>query len=424
MMMMLMISGVRHLVLFLIFILFVCLLACDLFFYLLVVKDDAFRKPPPLRGCEFWFDFRTDVLEESFQIERYCEIVWTILNEKKQVDELVGSSDSDKTLSAATLPDADTSSAKSSLDEDENTSSISDAKTSETKDSTNDTEEADLEARLKPQETEPNDAITVEVAEDGDTPPCSPVLALASTIEEAEEHSCSSFVTHQALENKSPSAISQENNESSTLKPLVESREKANAEDGHILKDQQQKQKQNESLQDIETASEPFTTESLLEMCEEPEKSKRSIIPEAVMKTVVVKEEPIINMLTEARIKKAEESLNPPPGSVVLIKKRKRHSNTSLIRYTKQKGPSVPLPLSASTLDLIDRIRQRGGGKKTIMGGEEEPVILISELHDKTGKELRSIAKELKVTRYYKMNKEDLLQHCIMQLKLKPNRLQ
>lgn len=70
----------------------------------------------------------------------------------------------DKTLSAATLPDADTSSAKSSLDEDENTSSISDGKTSETKDSTNDTEEADLEARLKPQETAANDAITVEVS--------------------------------------------------------------------------------------------------------------------------------------------------------------------------------------------------------------------------------------------------------------------
>lgn len=252
-----------------------------------------------------------------------------------------------------------------------------------------------------------------QVGEDGDTS-SSPVLG--NKIVEAEEHSCSSFVTHQAPENKSPSAISQENNESSTLTPLVETREKANAtnEDGEILKDQR------DSLQEIETASEPFTTESLLEMCDEPEKSKR-LIPA----TVVVKEEPIMNMLTEARIK-AEESLNPPPGSAVLIKKRKRPtSNTSLIRNTKQKGPSVPLPLSASTLDLIDRIRQRGGGgKKTIMGGEEEPAILISELHDKTGKELRSIAKELKVTRYYKMKKEDLLQHSIMQLKLKPNQLQ
>lgn len=397
----------------------------------LVVKDDAFRKPP-LRGCEFWFDFRTDVLEESFQIERYCEIVWAILNEKKRVDEIVeldkdvassgsgdiggGSSDSDKTLSA-TIPDADTSSSKSSPDEDENTSSISDALTTETKDST---EAIDPETSLKPQETEPHDLITVEVindgqvGEDGDTS-SSPVLG--NKIVEAEEHSCSSLVTQQAPEIKSPSAISQENNESSTLTPLVETREKANAtnEDGEILKDQR------DSLQEIETASEPFTTESLLEMCDEPEKSKRLIIPA----TVVVKEEPIMNMLTEARIK-AEESLNPPPGSPVLIKKRKRPtSNTSLIRNTKQKGPSVPLPLSASTLDLIDRIRQRGGGgKKTTMGGEEEPAILISELHDKTGKELRSIAKELKVTRYYKMKKEDLLQHSIMQLKLKPNQLQ
>lgn len=46
-----------------------------------------------LRVFPFWVVL-VDVLEESFQIERYCEIVWTILNEKKQVDELVGSSDS------------------------------------------------------------------------------------------------------------------------------------------------------------------------------------------------------------------------------------------------------------------------------------------------------------------------------------------
>lgn len=29
------------------------------------------------------------MLEESFQMERYCEIVWAILNEKKRVDEIV-----------------------------------------------------------------------------------------------------------------------------------------------------------------------------------------------------------------------------------------------------------------------------------------------------------------------------------------------
>lgn len=68
----------------------------------------------------------------------------------------------DKTLSA-TIPDADTSSSKSSLDEDENTSSISDALTTETKDST---EAIDPETSLKPQETEPHDLITVEVCND------------------------------------------------------------------------------------------------------------------------------------------------------------------------------------------------------------------------------------------------------------------
>ena len=46
-----------------------------------------------LRVFPFWVVL-VDVLEESFQIERYCEIVWAILNEKKQVAELVGSSDS------------------------------------------------------------------------------------------------------------------------------------------------------------------------------------------------------------------------------------------------------------------------------------------------------------------------------------------
>ncbi|KAF2537792.1 hypothetical protein F2Q68_00023112, partial [Brassica cretica] len=61
---------------------------------------------------------------------------------------------------------------------------------------------------------------------DGDTP-CSHVFALASKIDEAEEHSCSSLVTQQvfypiqqATKSKSPSAISNENNESSTLRQL------------------------------------------------------------------------------------------------------------------------------------------------------------------------------------------------------------
>ncbi|KAF8088372.1 hypothetical protein N665_0544s0019 [Sinapis alba] len=411
----------------------------------LVVKDDTFRKP--LRGYEFWFDFRTDVLEESVQIERYCELVWTILNEKKkqvaaEIDELgkyvassgsgdVCSSDSDKAVTAI-LPNADTSSAKSSLDEDENTSSISNSLTNDTKGSTNDIEEVDLETSLKPQETAANGAITAEVVEDVDTS-CSPVLE--NKIVEAEEHSCSSLVTHQVsdpikqlTENKSPSAISQENNESFTLKPLVETSDQANAtnEEGEeeVLKDQQQ-QKQRDSLQDIVTASEPFTTESLLEMCDEPEQDRESPCDEAVK--TIVKEELIIDMLSEARIKVESKALLNPPGSV-LIKKRKRTSNissnkgtnTSLIRNTKQKpteskpkGPSVPAQLSASTLDLIDRLRRQRGGKT--MG---EPVILISELNDKTGKELRSIAKELKITHYYKLKKEDLLQRCIMQLKL------
>lgn len=70
-------------------------------------------------------------------------------------------------------------------------------------------------------------------------------------------------------------------------------------------------------------------------MCEESEKSKRLIIFEVVMKIVVVKEELIINMFIEVRIKKVEESLNFFFGLVVLIKKRKRYFNISLIRYIK-----------------------------------------------------------------------------------------
>lgn len=71
----------------------------------------------------------------------------------------------DKTLSAAILPDADTSSAKSALDE-ENTSSISDAQTIETTDSSNDTEDIVLETILKPQETVANGPLTLEVCKD------------------------------------------------------------------------------------------------------------------------------------------------------------------------------------------------------------------------------------------------------------------
>lgn len=78
----------------------------------------------------------------------------------------------DKTISAI-LPDADTSPAKSALDDDdydENTSTISDAQTIETietRDSSNDpTEEIEPETRLKPQETAANDPLIVEVCKD------------------------------------------------------------------------------------------------------------------------------------------------------------------------------------------------------------------------------------------------------------------
>jgi hypothetical protein len=135
-----------------------------------------------------------DVLEENFQNEKYCELVWRILTEKKrQVTEIaelervsvsvsaqndtassgsggdlheIDSSDSDKTLST-TLPDSDTSSAKLALDDDENTSSISDAQTAQTvqiRDSSNDdTEDIEPETRLMPHETAANDPLTVEV---------------------------------------------------------------------------------------------------------------------------------------------------------------------------------------------------------------------------------------------------------------------
>ncbi|AEC09999.1 unnamed protein product [Arabidopsis thaliana] len=446
-----------------------------------VVQDDTFRKQT-VRRCEFWFDFRTDVLEENFQNEKYCELVWRILTEKKrQVTEIaelervsvsvsaqndtassgsggdlheIDSSDSDKTLST-TLPDSDTSSAKLALDDDENTSSISDAQTAQTvqiRDSSNDdTEDIEPETRLMPHETAANDPLTVEVAEDADTS-SSPVLE--SKIDEAEEHSCSSLVTDQvfdpikqALENKSSSAISRESIGGSTLRPLhLETREKANTtdEDGDILKDHQQ----NDSLQDIVTVSEPFTTESLLEMCDEPDKgrdipcgerSKKSH-PEAVVKTVV-KDELIISLLTEAR--KKAESKNP--GSV-LIKKRQRQSNssdnkganTSFIRNIKQKvqggageinidpvknstqstpkiirGSSVPTQHADSLLDSsMDGKIQRGG--KNVSGSLIS--LSISELKKKTGKELRSIAKDLKVQHYYKLKKEDLLQRITNQL--------
>nr|AAB84337.1 hypothetical protein [Arabidopsis thaliana] len=457
------------------------------------VQDDTFRKQT-VRRCEFWFDFRTDVLEENFQNEKYCELVWRILTEKKrQVTEIaelervsvsvsaqndtassgsggdlheIDSSDSiltrsnllcllqDKTLST-TLPDSDTSSAKLALDDDENTSSISDAQTAQTvqiRDSSNDdTEDIEPETRLMPHETAANDPLTVEVAEDADTS-SSPVLE--SKIDEAEEHSCSSLVTDQvfdpikqALENKSSSAISRESIGGSTLRPLhLETREKANTtdEDGDILKDHQQ----NDSLQDIVTVSEPFTTESLLEMCDEPDKgrdipcgerSKKSH-PEAVVKTVV-KDELIISLLTEAR--KKAESKNP--GSV-LIKKRQRQSNssdnkganTSFIRNIKQKvqggageinidpvknstqstpkiirGSSVPTQHADSLLDSsMDGKIQRGG--KNVSGSLIS--LSISELKKKTGKELRSIAKDLKVQHYYKLKKEDLLQRITNQL--------
>lgn len=275
---------------------------------------------------------------------------------------------------------------------------------------------------------------------------------LVSKIDEAEEHSCSSLVTDQvfdpikqAPENKSSSAISRENIEGSTLRPLLLETRKANAtnEDGDILKDHQQ----NDSLQDIVTASEPFTTESLLEMCDEPDKgreiscgerSKKSQ-PEAVVKTVV-KDELIISLLTEAR--KKAESKNP--GSV-LIKKRQRQSNssdsngvnTSFIRNIKQKvqggaaeinidpvknsarstpkiirGSSVPTQHADSLLDSIDGKIQRGGHN----GSDSVISLSISELKKKTGKELRSIAKDLKVTHYYKLKKEDLLQRITNQL--------
>lgn len=295
-----------------------------------------------------------------------------------------------------------------------------------------------------------------QVAEDADTS-SSPVLA--SKVEEAEEHSCSSLVTDQvfdpikqAPENKSSSAISRENIGGSTLRPsLLESgekvREKANAtnQDGEILKDQQQ----SNSLQDIVTVSEPFTTESLLELCDEPDKGKETPCDERSKKShpeavkTVVKDELIINLLTEAR-KKVESNALLNPRSV-LIKKRQRQSNssgnigmsTTLIRNIKQKvkgeageinidpvknstqstpqitrGSSVPRQRADSLLDSVDGRSQRDGHTVS------DSVISLStnELKNMTGKELRSIGKALKVTRYYKLKKEDLLQRLTSQL--------
>lgn len=55
---------------------------------------------------------------------------------------------------------------------------------------------------------------------------------------------------------------------------------------------------------------------------------------------------------------------------------------------------------------------QRGG--KNVSGSLIS--LSISELKKKTGKELRSIAKDLKVQHYYKLKKEDLLQRITNQL--------
>ncbi|ESQ52875.1 hypothetical protein EUTSA_v10016632mg [Eutrema salsugineum] len=444
--------------------------------------DDLWGPPPvvqeeppfkPLRGYEFWFDPRTDVLEEEYQNEKYCEQVRRILDGKKQDTESneldkvsdslqkdmassgagdspeIVSSDSDKTLSAIS-PDADTSSAKSALDEDENTSSISDAQTKETKDSSNDTQVIDPETR-KPQETSANDPITVEegkVAEDADIS-SSPVFASKS--EEAEEHSPSSLVTDQvfdpikqAPENRSLSELSRENIGGSTLKPLglettEKVREKANAtnEDGEMLKDQQQ---------EIETSSEPFTTESRLEMCDASEKGRETPCDDRIKSSqseavkTAVKDELIVNSPTVAR-QKAESNalLKPGPDLTKKGQRKSKGMNTSFIRNTKPKvggeageididpvkkstqstsklsrGSSVPAQLSDSTSELIERIRQRDG---QTMG---DSVTSISELKNKTGKELRSIAKELKMTHYSKLKKEDLLQQIINQLNLQP----
>lgn len=290
-----------------------------------------------------------------------------------------------------------------------------------------------------------------QVAEDVDTS-SSPVLA--SKIEEAEEHSCSSLVTDQVLdpvkqapENKSSSAISRENTEGSTLRPLLletteKVREKANAtdKDGEILKDHQQ----NDGLQDIVTASEPFTTESLLDLCDEPDKGRETPCDERSEKThleavkTVVKDDLIINLLTEARLKTESKALLNP-GSAALIKKRQRDNkgmNKNLIRNAKQKvqGEAKEINIDpvkksaqskpeinrcsnvptqhADSLDSIDGISQRGG----CVVSDSVISYSTSELKNKTGKELRSIAKELKVTHYYKLKKEDLLQRITSQL--------
>ncbi|CAN8317861.1 unnamed protein product [Cochlearia groenlandica] len=433
----------------------------------LLVKDDTLHKQT-LRRYEFWFDCRTDVLEENFQNQMYCEQVWRILNEKKKTKKKkvdlvlsqddVASSGSGDSLDVAscvpqdkTLKDGDTSSAKSALDEeDENTSSISDAQTTETKDSTNNTEETDQETRVTPEETAVNNTIIVEVAENADTS-FSPVLA--SKIEEAEEHSCSSLVTDQVFDpiKKPPreifpsAAIIRENVEGSALMALVlettkKVKEKANATniDGEILTDHQQI----DILQDIVTASEPFTTESLLEMCDEPHKVRettfveRSKRPQLEPVKTVVKDERIVTLLAEAR-KKAQSNALLSPGSV-MIKKRPGKSNnsnskgiitTNFIRNTKQKvqgeagkifpvknsTQSTPTQLSDSTLALIERIRQRRCGDGEI---KSVSVTSISELKNKRCEELRIIAKELKITHYYKLKKEDLLQKVLEHLKL------
>ncbi|CAN8284710.1 unnamed protein product [Cochlearia groenlandica] len=257
---------------------------------LLVLKDALCKQR--LGGCEFWFDYRTDVLEECYQNKRYCEKVWLILSDYKKLE---------------------------------------------------------------------RDSVSVQNHL---------VASSESVAEDVDSSSSHVLVSNQVSENKFSSPISCEN-------------------------------QQRDSLGDIVTVSEPFTTESLLEMCDdEPEKNIEASCNE------------ISKSHLEARHKIESNSLLDDHRHV-LVKKRQRESNNNSEdkdMKTKQKKVVQGESNRDSLVDLgYDRSEKDGYIVRDL-------AVSRSELKKKTGKELKNIAKAMKVTHYYKLKKEDLLHRLTTQL--------
>ncbi|XP_010527486.1 PREDICTED: uncharacterized protein LOC104804815 [Tarenaya hassleriana] len=482
-----------------------------------------------VRGCGFYFDRRLDVIEENALNEISCVQVLRILMEKEDAEidnhekvSILPRNDDTcynvEKIHDAIVPEANTSSTQSAIDEEASISNLSDAQTAGSRDSSYAIEDRDPETRSKLRERTATSSETVQPAGavevssiDASTEPFTEKGSISSgsvstvNSKEVEEHSCLSLDAIKTLDpikqedtaellkpkrtaEDSATNISRDEvkhlngmqqSETSDLKPsslnkpsehhcpaakskdgspglrhLVSKarqrlREKTNAlnekmntatlaaeEDEERLKDDHQ----TPSLQNVLIATEPFTMDCLLEMCDGEDKGGETPLDKKQKRSQAetghgagrtgTHDELIKNLILKPAEEKTRSnallvlpSLQQNP-STQQKSNSSNHAgpNKSFIRDTKQNitqdGQGEPGNLIADPGDEQKPMNKRKK-KRTSESSKQtlsEAEISSGDLNEMKTNDLKAIAKALKVTHYYKLRRNDLLQQLISRL--------